>query len=493
MTHGIELCDANFQAARLEGEEPHLIRIAGSGADASFPGFALHDGGDYVFGQPAEAAWFVQPRKVVHTFWSKLNHDSSTLVVPPRSPSYSEVAYYFLRNFTARLAQTAPGATRMALAVPGVYLRDQTTEEEKIGLLLGMASDLKLPLAGVVDMATAALCDPRGPRFNPARPVLVLDLHLHTAELSLVVSAEKLERRAFLHFPQSGLLELLKHLTATMANRFLRQTSFDVMEDGRLEQEFYNQTKAFLTSDDPDFRYTLNTTKRGYEMAVKREQLVSDSQAFAENLVQMLLKFTQNHGLSPGLCAVALTERSIWLRQLESRLRAVGFVRFIRLPHGAAAAGAAMIAARLKVPSDLSEVPVLKSHASELSRNRMTQRWEVHLHRGRRSGQPAPRPTHALLDGLGRALAGRSRFSIGVQGLAADLPLPDDFNHATDCSLALQHEGQGWWFTDPSPTEGGVSPRIEIESGDRLQFRCGEHTAEILFAHCPPAAVNGTG
>jgi hypothetical protein len=143
MTHGIELCDANFQAARLEGDEPHLIRIAGSGDDASFPGFALHDGGDYVFGQPAEGAWFVQPRKVVHTFWSKLNHDSSTLVVPPRSPSYSEVAYYFLRNFTTRLAQSAPGANRMALAVPGVYLRDQTTEEEKIGLLLGMASDLK--------------------------------------------------------------------------------------------------------------------------------------------------------------------------------------------------------------------------------------------------------------------------------------------------------------------------------------------------------------
>jgi hypothetical protein len=121
----------------------------------------------------------------------------------------------------------------------------------------------------------------------------------------------------------------------------------------------------------------------------------------------------------------------------------------------------------------------------------MSQRWEVHLHRGRRSTQPGPRPTHALLEGVGRALAGRSRFSIGVQGLAADLPLPDDFNHATDCSLALQHEGQGWWFTDPSPTESGVSPRIELESGDRLQFRCGEHTAEVLFAHCPPAVVNG--
>ncbi|MBL9204079.1 MAG: hypothetical protein JNN01_03295 [Opitutaceae bacterium] len=493
MIHGIELCDANIQAARYDGEEPHLIRLAGSGDTSSCAGFALHEGGEYAFGQAAENAWFVQPRKVVHTFWSKLNHDATTLVVPPRSPSNSEVAYFFLRDFTARLAQSSPGAKQVVLAVPGVYLKDMTTEEEKIGLLLGMAADLKLPLSGVVDMATAALCDPRGPRFNPARPVLLLDLHLHAAELSLVVSADKLERRAFLHIPQSGVLELLKHLTSTMANRFLRQTSFDVMEDGRIEQVFYNQTKAFLTSEDPDFRYILNTTRRGYEMAVKRELLVADCQAFAENLVQTLLKFVQNHGLTPGLCAVALTERTVWLRQIENRLRSAGFVRFLRLPAGAAAAGAANIGSRLTPPSDLGDVPILKSLPSDLSRNRMSQRWEVHLQKGKRHATPDLKPTHALMDGLGRTLTGRVRFTIGAQGLAADLPLPDEFNHATDCTIALQLEGRSWWFTEPIPAENGQHPRIEIECGDRLQFRCGDSSSDILFAHCPHAPSNGAG
>ncbi|MFO1450843.1 MAG: hypothetical protein U1F61_21980 [Opitutaceae bacterium] len=489
MTQGIELCDANVQAVRLEGDEPQLIRIAGSGDAPAFPGFALYEAGEYIFGQAAENNWFVHPRRVIHTFWSKLNHDATTLAVTPRPPSYSEVAYYFLKDFSTRLAQSASPAANVVWAVPGAYLRDITTEEEKVGLLLGMAADLKIPLSGLVDMATAALCDPRAPRFNPARPVLLLDLHLHAAELSLVVSADKLERRAFLHIPQSGVLELLKHLTATMANRFLRHTSFDVMEDGKIEQVFYNQTKQFLMGTESDFRYTLNTSKRGYEMPVKREQLVSDSQAFTETLVQTLMKFVHSHGLSPGLCAVALTERTVWLRQIETRLRSAGFVRFIRLPPGAAAAGAACIASRLTVPKDLSDVPVLKTLPSDLARNRITQRWEVHLQKSRRSATPAPRPTHVLLEGLGRPLHGLARFTIGAQGLAADLPLPDDFNQATDCSVSLQHEGQSWWFTDPSPTEAGQHPRIEIESGDRLNFRCGNSSVEVLFAHCAP--ING--
>lgn len=489
MTHGIELCDANLQAAGSEGPQPRLFTVTDDGGATTWPGFVLHDGSGYSFGQPAEDGWFVHPRRVCHTFWSRLGHDPSGLAISPRSPSNSELAFYFFREFLGRLGRVSTPARQVVLAVPGSFLKDEATEAEKVGILLGMAAELKLPLAGIVDQACAALCDPRAPRFNPARPVLVVDLHLHTAELSLVVAGTRLERRGFLQLPQAGIAELLKHLTATMANRFLRQTAFDVMADGRIEQLFFAQTRTFLTEGASEFRYQLNTVRRGYEMLVKREHLIADSQNFTTTLVQALQRLADQHALAPAMCVIALSERTAWLPQFENRLRAAGFVRFLRLPPGAAAAGAASVgASHFTVPADLGDVPAVTSLPIEYSRNRIAAHWEVSVQKGR---GPEPRPgppTHALLEGLGLPLGGLPQFVIGVQGMGANLPLPETFNSATDCKVSLNRDGDRWWLADPTHTENGAPARIEVESGDRLTFRCGAHGVEVLFAHCRPPA-----
>jgi hypothetical protein len=313
----------------------------------------------------------------------------------------------------------------------------------------------------------------------------VLDLHLHTAELSLVIAANRLERRGFLQIPQSGVAELLKHLTSTMANRFLRQTAFDVMADGRIEQQFFAQTRSFLTTAAPEFRYQLNTVRRGYEMLVKREHLIADSQAFTTGIAQAVLRFAEQQALAPAMCVVALSERTAWLPQLESRLRAAGFARFLRLPAAGAAAGAAGVGAgHFTVPADLGDVPAVTSLPVEYSRNRIAAHWEVTMQKGRATDPRPGAPTHALLEGLGLPLVGHARFVIGAQGMGADLPLPETFNSATDCSVTLSRDGERWWFSDPTHTENGAPVRVEIEAGDRLAFRCAGHGTEVLFAHC---------
>jgi hypothetical protein len=44
------------------------------------------------------------------------------------------------------------------------------------------------------------------------------------------------------------------------------------------------------------------------------------------------------------------------------------------------------------------------------------------------------------------------------------------------------------WFVDAAATRIGaeVEPRVPIDAGDRLVIRCGDATAEVLFAHCGP-------
>jgi hypothetical protein len=376
------------------------------------------------------------------------------------------------------------------LAVPGSYLKDAAAEEEKIGLLLGMADELKLPLAGIVDMACAALCDPHSPGFNFTVPIVVLDVQLEGADLTLFTAEERLERRHFLHLPASGYAQLLKHLTATMGNRFLRHTAFDILEDGRIEQTFYRQTKDFLLSHAAEHRYQINTAARTYEMLAKHDQLASDAQAFVAALVQGLQSFTDQAGHTPALCTVALTARAAALPGLDLKLRAAGFVRQIRLHPGAAACGAARIGAnRLQVPPDIAEVPVECCVSLTDTRRLSAAAWEARLQK-LRSLETRPAPTHAIINGIGHGLAGAGRFTIGSASARANLVLPDSFPAPDDCLVPLLREGDRLFFVDASATRFGneIEPRVAIEAGDRLTIRCGPATTEVLFAHCANGA-----
>jgi hypothetical protein len=425
---------------------------------------------------------------VVHGFWSRLTHEPSTVGPISKPASYSELAYHFLRDFTQRLTASEKPPSRVVLAVPGNYLKDAASEEEKIGLLLGIAGELKLPLIDIVDMSLAALCDPRGTGFNPALPVVVVDLHLEGAEFTLCTTDQKLERKDFLHLPQSGLAQLLKHLTATMGNRFLRHTAFDILEDGRIEQTFFRQTKDFLLRGALEHRFQINTANRAYEMLAKREQLATDSANFVAALAHALQNFVHNSPHASEPCTIALTDRSARIPGIEARLRAAGFSRLLRLPEGAAACGAAHIGESAShAPADLAEVQVETSVPLSLARRSTGAPWEARLQKIRGAGN-RPAPTHVILDGIGHSLGVTSRFTIGVTAGNSDLVLPDAFSTADDCTIPLVREGGRLWFVDAAAVRdsGGTAPatRMAVDAGDRLSIRCGTASADVLFAHC---------
>ncbi len=492
-TIGIEMCDAGFRAATFDKDksEAQVATETDASRGSDWPGFAYYDGQTYSFGRVAEEQWFVHPRRVRHSFWTRLAHEPSTLGPIGKPAPFSQLAFHFFREYTEQIKLTS--SDRVVLAVPGSYLKDAATEDEKIGLLLGMANELKLPLVGIVDSACAALCDPRANGFNPTLPVVVIDLCLEGTELTLLTSEEQLARKDFLHLPQSGLTHLLKHVTATMANRFLRHTAFDILEDGQVEQMFFRQTKDFLFSDAPEHRFHINTATRGYELLAKREQLVTDAAAFVATLVQGLQTFLHNSPHASEPCTIALTERAAHIPGVEARLRAVGHHRILRLPAGAAAAGAARFGeSRLTVPEDLADVPVDIAVPLSFARRANAPVWEARLLKGRVPG-PRPAPTHAILDGIGHAFGQGSHFTIGVANGAVEVSLPDSFNISADCSVSLVREGGRWWFVDSTPARdsAGTPTRATIDSGDHLSIRCGTAAADVLFAHCAANSSRG--
>lgn len=480
---GLEFCDAGLHAAR-HGESGPEIVAPGTG-EAGWPAAACQQPDGFRFGPAAEALWFVHPRTVSHLFLEKLSHEASGLAGPNgASLSFSQLAFYFLSDYTKRLAAHGGAPDKLVLAVPGRYLRDAATEEQTIGLILGMASELRLPLVRIIDMACAALGGPAAREFPRSRPVLHVDVHLHAAEISLLQQeSAQLVRRHYHHVPQTGYAQILRHLKNAMGNRFLRHTAFDIHEDRRLEQAFYEQTKDFLLGPgrlEKEFLYQINTGRRSYQMPVTRAQLAGDLLGFDQTLAQNVAGAAHDHGLSPGRCVVSLTDRAARLDGLEARLRSAGFSHILRLRPGAAALGAAAFAADWPEVADLTEVPVETTVPLTLPSAHELPVEAALVRPASLGGRPAP--THLILDGIGHAI-GEAGLTIGTRHAHSevDVALPEGFDAVGDYVARVLRDGPHLRLELPA-TEPAV-----LAAGDRLTLQGGGRFAEMLFAYCPGA------
>lgn len=478
---GLEFCDAGLQAMSRQADKLIPWHPEGAPGPLGWMGLACQNGQKFSFGRTAEDTWFVHPRQVCHNFLHRLGREASALSVEGKGVSFSQLAYYFLRDYYGKLVAVNGVPGKLVLAVPGAYLKDTATEDEKIGLLLGMARELGLPLAGVIDLACAALCDPRLDYFDRTRPLVVVDVHLHGAEITLLRSAERFEREDYTFLPQAGYAELLRRATTAMGNRFLRHTSFDILEDGQIEQAFYRQTKDFLLSSAAEFHFEINTGSRAYELSVTREQLTADTAAFVHSLVQAARVLVQKFNCLAEACTVALTDRTGLLPGVTASFRAAGFTRLLQLPAGAAAAGAARIASERSVPEDLADVPVESAAPVGITLSPRPA-WTVRVvKKSGRSAVPSV-PTHVICLGHGVALEGLDQFVIGSGGAPAELLLPEEFSHGGDGSrIQLEYIDSQWCLPDQAPDS---ATKVVLEAGDRLIVRCGSAETEILFACC---------
>jgi len=478
---GIELCDAGFQAADNDSSQSAGPLLEGGAGPLGWLGLAYHDGQKSWFGPSAEEAWFVRPKQVCHDFWGRLSREPSMLGPRGKPYSFSQLAYFSLRDYYERVSSVLGTPEKLVLAVPGEYFKDEATEDERIGLLLGMAAELQLPLVSIMDMACAAFCDPRLGYFDRSVPVLVVDMHLHGAELTLLQLGEHLRRKEFSCLPHAGYAELGRQIMTITGNRFLRHTTFDIQEDGRIEQEFYRQTKTFILSGDPVHHYQINTGNRTYEMNATREQLVADTAAFANSLVQGTQSLLRKwEGVRPELCTIALTARAALLPGIAARFRAAGHHRILLLPSGAAAVGASRLGAEHAMVKQMADVPVVGSVPRTFIVQRPADRCVCRVIKAGRP-TPAHRPTHAICEGVGQALEGLTRFTIGTA--EADLVLPEDFQaEGQGCLIRLELMDGRWWLQGSA--DGDQPERVELESGDRLTLHLGSSNAEILLAHC---------
>ncbi|MBT8095384.1 MAG: hypothetical protein KJP08_11285, partial [Gammaproteobacteria bacterium] len=263
------------------------------------PGFALLEDDGLLTGREAWSKASLKPRLVKNRYWASL----STEPLADgrfRHLSTADLASNQLETLWQRVAR--PG-DKLAFAVPA-YMSN-----EALGLVLGIAADLDIPVVGMVDAAVAAT------RREYAHGVPVhVDLSLHCAILTRLAQdgQARFERAAIVD--EAGMLHLYGIWLRMIAEAFVQQSRFDPLHTAETEQVLQDHILGWLAIAATRDTVPVEIEYRGIAHEAEIESLAFVSaaapvyQAIVSNLRALLragetpaLQLSDRVGLMPGL------------------------------------------------------------------------------------------------------------------------------------------------------------------------------------------------
>ena len=472
---GIEFSDFGFNASIID-KSGEVHASVDENTDG-WPAFAAWNGSELVFGRDAEQHWRLHPRQASHVFWEHLSLAPSDLEGPPRIPAYSELAYAFLSAFWQNLTARSGKPEKVVLAVPGQFLPGPDGSSPAMGLILAMARDLEIPLAGLCGLSTGSLNDSESTAGLAGGRILYMDLHLHSAAMSLLTTDDsgKLHRRRYMRLPRLGYIPLIQGLHRAMGNRFLRATAFDVTAQRSLDQAFYEQTRQQLlgASQGADIRYSIQTATRVHQAAFPRESLRRDLGPHEQGWADNALKFLRDASLGSKDVTVVVSSRLRMLPGMDEALSSRGFDRVVHLQHGAAARGAAQFAVTQPVVEDITTVPVIST--VEVSAQSADQKDAVEVvHVAGAHTSPDLVASHLVVDGRAYSLHALPEVLQGDDQAATPPAIPA-LARLGPLPVRLLRQAGEWHIETPE------SGPILMSPGDRLRMRRNDEEVKLLI------------
>ncbi len=353
----------------LEVVDAALIATRDGARVATSPGVALLDPQGLLVGEAAAAAARLKPVLSADRFWADLATDLQVQTAGP-AVSHADLAHAHLSLLWNSIG--GPGE-QVVLAVPG------TMRLQQIGLALGIAKSIAMPVAGVVDAAVAACAD------LPAHAtVLHLDIHLHQAVLTQMQGANLLRRARVEIAPRVGIKAVHAAWAQLISEAMVRRTRFDPLHQAASEQQLYQQLPGWLAAlaTQETIDISIEADAGTFTATLRREQFALAVEAYYAQLIDLV-----HTGRRAGEAAtLALSSRAAALPALRERLAALLDLDLVVLPDTAPAAAAATRVDELGP----AEPPAL---ATALQR-----RHAVAASQGsRRAG--AACPTHVILNG----------------------------------------------------------------------------------------------
>lgn len=222
------------------------------------PGFALLDEDELTTGAKAFANARVKPRRIHNRFWSELTTDA----LPDRRFQHLSAADLVSRQLEQAWNAVSASGDRLVVAVPSYMTGDN------LGLFLGIANELGVPVAGLVDAAVAATRR----EYQGAVPVHV-DLSLHVATLSRLRQNGQAQLDRSVVIESSGMLSLYDAWIRVISDAFVKQSRFDPLHTAETEQLLLDRLGEWLALASANDRLALEIEFRGIAHSAELESL----------------------------------------------------------------------------------------------------------------------------------------------------------------------------------------------------------------------------
>jgi hypothetical protein len=375
------------------------------------PGFALLDDDRLTTGTAAFSEARLKPRRIHNHFWSELR----TEPLADRRFSHLSAADMVSRQLE-QIWQRVKGEA-IVVAVPG-YM-----DTASLGLFLGIAAELHIPVAGMVDAAVAATRR----EYQGAVPVHV-DLGLHSALLTRLTQSGQVQVDRAEVIDACGVIALHDAWIAQIAEAFVQQSRFDPLHTAETEQMLQDRLKDWLIAASAGDTVRMEIEYRSISHAAEMEslELVATAAPVYHRIVSNLRALYR----ADETPALQLSDRAARMPGLADILTArVGGELFVQEPGATARGllarcgdmnpGQGAVSLVRKLPWDQAPVAAAADSAP------------------RHSGQP----THALFNNRAYEITGDA-LVLGTQsgGAGRSIDLQQDMPGVSRQHCALQQE-----------------------------------------------------
>jgi hypothetical protein len=355
------------------------------------PGFALLDDRNLITGREAFASARVHPRRVQHRYWTNL----TTTPLQVQRFSHLSAADLVSRQLEQMWGAGGGSATELVVAVPA-YM-----DTKHLGLFLGIAGELKLPVVAMVDAAVAATRR----EYRDAVPVHI-DMGLHATTLTRLAQPGHVQVERVEVLQDCGVYALYDAWLNILAEAFVQQSRFDPLHTAETEQMLLNNLPAWLSQAAHRDRVGLQLQYGGVSHEAEVESLLLIGAAAP--IYQPISSTLRSLYRAGDLPAIQVTDRIARLPGLPEMLKArVGGEVFVLEP-GATARGA------------LARIRDTPARGSGISLRRQLA-WDqsvAEVERDETARVRAGVPTHLLFGSKAYAIAASPPLALGTQ--AAD-------------------------------------------------------------------------
>jgi hypothetical protein len=452
-TGAIEINDAGLLLA-VDGE-----------TRPSSPGYALLDREPVVIGNEALRASRIEPLNVNNRFWNELD-ERPLLVRAAAGRSHADLAYLHLAHLWSEVGDS-PRSVR--LVVPA------TLRPQQLALLMGIAREARVPVAGFVDTAVALAST-----WPDSGRLLCVDVHLHNTVVTAVAVGERVRRERTEVARNAGWLDFVDTWMRMIGREFVARTRFDPLHRANLEQQLFDSLPGWLEQLRSTDAVEIEAPFEGETHAVRltHEQFALEANAlYTELLMRVHRLRTPGHATT-----IVLGDRAALLPGLAER-----FAEFNDCGVVSSAPGAAVVAAcalgEVQEGDDTVQLlcAVPRAEASVAARLPWRSLQEP------RSADVTSAPSHVLYRGQATALGSEplriglapprdGGASLNVVGAAAGVSrLHCSVLRLPTGAVVVDHSRYGTWLNDER-----VFGRATLRAGDRLRLGRPGVTLELI-------------